>query len=83
VELRTTVAIVGAGPAGLLLGQVLRDAGIGFVIVERQSREYLLARVRAGVLEQSSVDVLDRYGLAKRLHEHGLVHGGIYLQFAG
>ncbi len=83
MELRTTVAIVGAGPAGLLLGHVLRAAGVPFVIVERRSREYILGRVRAGVLEQSSVDVLDRYGLADRLHRAGLVHGGIYLQFDG
>src|SRR5438094_9782845 len=76
---RTTVAIVGAGPAGLLLGHILAASGVPFVLVENRSREHVLGRIRAGVLEQSSVDVLDRYGLAERLHAEGLVHGGIHL----
>lgn len=77
---RTPVAIVGAGPAGLLLGCILAAEGVDFVIVEHRSREHVLSRIRAGVLEQASVDVLDRYGLGERLHAEGLVHGGIHLQ---
>src|SRR4051794_38882820 len=80
---RTAVAIVGAGPAGLLLGRILAARGVDFVLVEHRSREHVLSRIRAGVLEQSSVDVLDRYGLAERLHAQGLVHGGIHLQVEG
>jgi p-hydroxybenzoate 3-monooxygenase len=83
VSERTTVAIVGAGPAGLLLGHILAAGGVPFVIVENRSREHVLSRIRAGVLEQSSVDVLDRFGLAERLHAEGLVHGGIHLQVEG
>jgi p-hydroxybenzoate 3-monooxygenase len=83
VNLRTTIAIVGAGPAGLLLGHLLAKAGIDFVIVEARSREYILGRIRAGVLEESSVEVLAKLGLDGRLNEHGLVHDGIYLQFEG
>lgn len=83
MNIRTTVAIIGAGPAGLLLGHLLEQAGIDFVIVEQRSREYILSRVRAGVLEQSSVDVLASLGLDARLREVGLVHDGIYLQYAG
>ena len=65
--MRTQVAIIGAGPAGLLLGHILRRAGVDFVILEQKSREYVLGRVRAGVLEQGSVDVL-------RLERLELVH---------
>jgi p-hydroxybenzoate 3-monooxygenase len=83
VNLRTTVAIVGAGPAGLLLGHLLRAAGIDFVIIEARSREYALSRVRAGVLEEASVEVLQSLGLDARLQERGLVHDGIYLQYEG
>lgn len=81
--MRTQVAIIGAGPAGLLLGHILQRAGIGFVIVERTTREHLLARIRAGVLEQGSVDILTELGLASDLERHGLTHHGIYLQFEG
>ncbi len=80
---RTTVAIVGAGPAGLLLGHILAASRVPFVLVENRTREHVLGRIRAGVLEQSSVDVLDRFGLADRLHAEGLVHGGIHLQVEG
>lgn len=80
---RTHVAIVGAGPAGLLLGHVLAARGIPFVVVEHRSREHVLSRVRAGVLEQSSVDVLEGLGLADGVHADGLVHGGIHLQHEG
>jgi p-hydroxybenzoate 3-monooxygenase len=83
LTIRTTVAIIGAGPAGLLLGHILERAGIDFVIVELKSREYVLGRVRAGVLEEASADVLDSLGLGERMHAAGLVHEGIYLQYAG
>lgn len=81
--MRTQVAIIGAGPAGLLLGHILRRAGIGFVILEQKSREYVLGRVRAGVLEQGSVDILRELGLDADLAERGLTHHGIYLQYEG
>ncbi|MGB9482438.1 MAG: 4-hydroxybenzoate 3-monooxygenase [Candidatus Dormiibacterota bacterium] len=80
---RTQVGIVGGGPAGLLLGELLAAAGIETVLLEARDRAYAEARIRAGVLEQGSVDLLDQLGLAKRLHEEGLVHRGIYLQFNG
>lgn len=81
--MRTQVAIVGAGPAGLLLGHILRRAGIDFVILEQKSREYVLGRIRAGVLEQGSVDILRDLGLDADLQARGLTHHGIYLQFEG
>jgi p-hydroxybenzoate 3-monooxygenase len=80
---RTQIAIIGAGPAGLLLGQLLHKAGIDNVILERQSGEYVLARIRAGVLEQTTCDLLDEAGVGERMHAEGLVHGGIELCFAG
>jgi p-hydroxybenzoate 3-monooxygenase len=79
----TRVAIIGAGPAGLLMGVALARAGIDFVIVENRSRDYVLGRIRAGVLEQGSVETLTRLGVGDRLAREGLVHDGIYLQFAG
>ena len=78
---RTQVAIVGAGPAGLLLGQLLHRAGIDNVIVERQSAEYVLGRIRAGVLEQTTVALLEQAGVAERLHHEGLPHDGVALAF--
>ncbi|CAN5344699.1 4-hydroxybenzoate 3-monooxygenase [soil metagenome] len=80
---RTRVAIVGAGPAGLLLGWALRAQGIDSIIVENRSLDYVLGRIRAGVLEQGSVETMTRLGLGDRLAAEGMVHGGIYLQFAG
>jgi p-hydroxybenzoate 3-monooxygenase len=80
---RTQVAIVGAGPAGLLLGRLLQRAGIDTVILEARDRAYAEARVRAGVLEQPTVEVLHEVGLAERLDREGLRHGGIYLAFDG
>src|SRR5579875_1413133 len=80
---RTQVAIIGAGPAGLLLGRLLSRAGIDAVILEARSRDYVEARIRAGVLEQGTVDVLHRVGVAERLDREGLRHGGIYLSFDG
>jgi p-hydroxybenzoate 3-monooxygenase len=81
--MRTQVAIVGAGPAGLLLGQLLFRAGIDNVIVERQSGAHVLSRIRAGVLEQVSVDAMDACGVGERMHREGLVHKGIELLFKG
>jgi p-hydroxybenzoate 3-monooxygenase len=80
---RTQVAIVGAGPAGLILAALLQAAGIEAVVLEARSREYVEARIRAGVLEQGTVDLLERAGAAERLRREGIVHGGIYLQFDG
>jgi p-hydroxybenzoate 3-monooxygenase len=81
--LRTKVAIIGAGPAGLLLGQLLHAYGLDNVILERRDRAYVLARIRAGVLEQGAVDLLDQVGVGARLHREGLVHDGIEFTFAG
>jgi len=80
---RTQVGIVGAGPAGLLLSHLLALRGIGTVLVETRSRQYCEARQRAGVLEDGSVALLREAGLAGRLDQQGLEHGGIYLQFGG
>jgi p-hydroxybenzoate 3-monooxygenase len=73
---RTAVAIVGAGPSGLLLGQLLARAGIESVILERQTGEHVQGRIRAGVLEQVTVDLLDEAGVGARMHREGLVHRG-------
>ncbi|AVT35611.1 4-hydroxybenzoate 3-monooxygenase [Plantactinospora sp. BB1] len=81
--MRTQVGIVGAGPAGLLLSHLLHRAGIGSVVLECRSREYVEHRVRAGVLEQGSVDLLRRCGLGERLDREGLRHEGIELRFGG
>ena len=80
---RTQVGIVGAGPAGLTLGHLLHNEGIETVILEDRSREYVEARIRAGVLEQGIVDLLIDAGAGERLQREGLVHHGIELQFAG
>src|SRR5262245_42776976 len=81
VGLRTQVVIIGSGPSGLLLGQLLAGIGVDNVILERASREHVLERVRAGVLEQGTVDLLDQMGVSKRLHAEGLRHDGISLAF--
>lgn len=80
---RTQVAIVGAGPSGLLLGQLLHKAGIDAIIVERQSGDYVLGRIRAGILEQVTIDLVDEAGVGERMHREGLVHGGFEMLFAG
>jgi p-hydroxybenzoate 3-monooxygenase len=80
---RTQVAIIGAGPAGLTLGHLLDRAGIDTVVLENRSREYVEARIRAGVLEQAVVDLLVQSGAGARLQREGLVHRGVELQFAG
>jgi p-hydroxybenzoate 3-monooxygenase len=81
--LRTKIAIIGAGPAGMLLGQLLHRHGIDNVILERKDRDYVLARIRAGVLEQGTVGLLEEVGVTERLHHEGLVHDGIELLFDG
>ena len=80
---RTQVAIIGGGPAGLLLGQLLHKAGIDAILIERQSPDYVLGRIRAGVLEQVSMDLLDEAGVGARMHQEGLVHGGFDMLFKG
>lgn len=77
--MRTQVAIIGSGPAGLLLGHLLRQAGLDVVIVERHSAEHVLGRIRAGVLEQTTTDLLERLDLGDRLRAEGLVHDGVNL----
>jgi p-hydroxybenzoate 3-monooxygenase len=81
--LRTKVAIIGAGPAGLLLGQLLRTYGIDNIILERQTPDYVLGRIRAGLLEEGTVALLDEVGAGERTHREGLVHHGIELSFGG
>ncbi len=81
--MRTQVGIIGAGPSGLLLGQLLHRAGVSNVILEQRSADYVLARVRAGVIEQGIVDLLDQAGVGQRLHAEGLVHDGIEISFGG
>ena len=81
--MRSQVAIIGSGPSGLLLGQLLHLAGIDTVILERRSRDYVLGRIRAGVLEEGTVDLLDRAGVSDRLHKEGLVHTGFDICFSG
>jgi p-hydroxybenzoate 3-monooxygenase len=80
---RTQVAIVGGGPAGALLSHILDAHGIDSVVLELRSREYVLGRIRAGVLEQGSADLLRRYGLGKRMDAEGLRHDGVNLAFGG
>jgi len=79
--LRTQVAIIGAGPSGLLLGQILYKHGIDAIIVERQTANHVLERIRAGVLEQVAVDLLEEAGVADRLKLEGLIHDGFDITF--
>ncbi|CAN5284967.1 4-hydroxybenzoate 3-monooxygenase [soil metagenome] len=81
--MRTQVAIIGAGPAGLLLGQLLYKAGIDNIVVERQTGDYVLGRIRAGVLEQVTMDLLKQAGVDTRAKAEGLPHDGIELLFQG
>ena len=75
--MRTQVAILGAGPAGLLLSHLLHKRGIASVIIERRSPDYVLGRIRAGVLEHGTVELLDEVGVGARLHAEGVVHSGV------
>jgi len=81
--MRVQVVIIGAGPAGLLLGQCLLREGIDAVVLESRTREHVLGRIRAGVLESGTVALLERVGVAERLHAEGLVHEGFDIAFAG
>ena len=81
--MRTQVAIIGAGPAGLLLGQLLHQSGVDAVIIEQRSPDYVLGRIRAGVLEKVCMDLLDQAGVSARAHAEGLPHDGIELLFKG
>lgn len=81
--MRTQVAIIGAGPAGLLLGQLLHKSGVDAVIIEQRSPDYVLGRIRAGVLEKVCMDLLDQAGVSARAHAEGLPHDGIELLFKG
>jgi p-hydroxybenzoate 3-monooxygenase len=81
--MRTQVAIIGAGPAGLMLGRLLELAGIDAVILERRSLDYVLGRIRAGVLEHGTVELMERAGAGARMHAEGLVHEGVELSFDG
>jgi len=81
--MRTQVVIIGSGPSGLLLGQLLHLAGIDAVIIERRSREYVLGRIRAGVLEEGAVELLDRARASQRLHKEGLIHSGFDICYPG
>ncbi|ENN85010.1 4-hydroxybenzoate hydroxylase [Rhizobium freirei PRF 81] len=81
--MRTQVAIIGSGPSGLLLGQLLTEAGIDNVILDRVGKDYILGRVRAGVLEEGTVRLLDEAKSSVRLHAEGLPHDGFSLAFDG
>ena len=81
--MQTKVAIIGAGPAGLLLGQLLHAHGIDNIILERQTPDYVLGRIRAGLLEEGTVALLDKIGAGARVHQEGLIHDGIELSFGG
>ncbi|MDC7709456.1 4-hydroxybenzoate 3-monooxygenase [Vogesella indigofera] len=81
--MKTQVAIIGAGPSGLLLGQLLHKAGIDNIILERQTPDYVLGRIRAGVLEQGMVNMMREAGVAERMDREGLVHDGIELIYNG
>jgi p-hydroxybenzoate 3-monooxygenase len=80
---RTQVAIIGSGPSGLLLGQLLTKAGIDTIILEQKPRDYVLGRIRAGVLEQGTVDLLEEAGAGARMRREGLVHEGVEIAFEG
>lgn len=80
---KTQVAIIGAGPAGLLLGQLLQRAGIDTLVLEQRSADYVLGRIRAGVLEPGTVEILEQAGVAARLHAEGLAHDGVEIGYRG
>ena len=82
-DMRTQVVVIGAGPAGLLLAHLLGASGVDVVVVETRDRAYVEARIRAGILEHSTVDVLDSVGLGDAVREGGSEHRGVYLQWPG
>jgi p-hydroxybenzoate 3-monooxygenase len=81
--MRTQIAIIGAGPAGLFLAHLLRASGIDAVVIERRDRAYVEGRVRAGVLERTTTGLMERLGLGARMHREGLVHGGTNISSDG
>src|SRR5690606_7040397 len=81
--MRVQVAIIGSGPSGLLLGQLLHKAGIDAIILEQRSKDYVLGRIRAGIIEQITQDLLDEAGVSERMHREGIIHHGIELCFKG
>jgi len=81
LSVRTQVVIIGSGPAGLLLGQLLVNAGIDNIILERTSKAHVLSRIRAGVLEEGTAAMLDEAGVGERMHREGLPHDGFDLAF--
>lgn len=81
--MNTQVAIIGAGPSGLLLGQLLHNAGIKTVLLERQTPEYVLGRIRAGILENGTVELLREAGVSRRMDAEGLIHHGVEFLFSG
>ena len=80
-QMRKQVVIVGAGPSGLLLGRLLDLAGIDNIVLERQTQDYVLARIRAGILEQTTVDLIHRAGAGTRLDAEGIRHHAVHLAF--
>jgi p-hydroxybenzoate 3-monooxygenase len=83
MEIRTQVGIIGAGPAGLMLAFLLHRAGVDSIVVENRSRQYVQDRVRAGVLEQGTADLMRETGIGERLAREGLIHRGLELRFSG
>jgi p-hydroxybenzoate 3-monooxygenase len=81
--MKTQVAIIGAGPSGLLLGQLLHNAGIANIVIERRAGSYVLSRIRAGVLEEGAVELLREAGVGTRMDAEGVVHHGVQLAFGG
>ncbi|HEY2418164.1 MAG TPA: 4-hydroxybenzoate 3-monooxygenase [Steroidobacteraceae bacterium] len=81
--MRTQVAIIGAGPSGLLLGQLLSKHGIANIVLEQRSADYVLSRIRAGVIEQGAAELLDEAGVGSRMHRDGLTHDGIEISLGG
>ena len=79
----TQVAIIGSGPAGLLLSRLLHQNGIANIVLERRSRDYVLGRIRAGVVEMGTVALLDEAKVGERMHREGLIHNGIEIAFGG
>jgi p-hydroxybenzoate 3-monooxygenase len=81
--MKTQVAIIGAGPSGLMLNRYLALHGIESIVIEDRSRDYVEARIRAGLLEKQTVELLDEIGVGERLHREGMEHEGVYLQIPG